>query len=157
LTQILNTANKPFYKAANNIGGWYRILDFVGYLAVITNTLIILLVRDVCVCVHVDCLNAHTRTHTHAHCHCDLCVVPLSPCVQGFSVLPTVVHTVGGGTLDPFDPPRVSGGGVCVCVCVMRMRCDHFARLPCVIAQPFEALYALIIAIVIEHLVLLLK
>lgn len=60
--KILNTNNKPYYKGAEvcaidvwggcivesdarwwlqDIGGWYGILELVGYIAVVTNTLLI--------------------------------------------------------------------------------------------------------------------
>jgi hypothetical protein len=40
--KLLTSYNKPFYKGADDIGGWYSILQFLGVAAVITNSLILL-------------------------------------------------------------------------------------------------------------------
>jgi hypothetical protein len=41
--KIVFTNNKPHYKGAEDIGGWYRILEITGYIAVVTNMLLMLL------------------------------------------------------------------------------------------------------------------
>lgn len=41
--KIVFTNNKPHYKGSEDIGGWYRILEIIGYIAVVTNSLLILL------------------------------------------------------------------------------------------------------------------
>jgi hypothetical protein len=38
--KILTTNNKPFYKGAQDIGGWYKILDLLGIIAVVTNSML---------------------------------------------------------------------------------------------------------------------
>jgi hypothetical protein len=58
--KIVFTNNKPHYKGAEDIGGWYRILEIIGYIAVITNTLLILLGFSVLpIAVHGGMENAH--------------------------------------------------------------------------------------------------
>lgn len=41
--KIVTTNNKPYYKGAQDIGGWYGILELIGYIAVVTNSLLIML------------------------------------------------------------------------------------------------------------------
>ena len=41
--KIVTTNNKPYYKGAQDIGGWYGILEIIGYIAVVTNSLLIML------------------------------------------------------------------------------------------------------------------
>merc|ERR1711916_120742 len=38
--KILNTNQKPWYKGAQDIGGWYKILDIISVIAVTTNALL---------------------------------------------------------------------------------------------------------------------